>query len=52
MILKELILTVSMLGGCGHLEGTGFLTVLTFGGCGSLERTVSNSFYDGKVWWS
>ena len=38
MVLKELILTVSTLGGCGHLERL-ILTVSTFGGCGGLERT-------------
>ena len=30
VILKELILTVSILGGCGHLERTDFLTVSDF----------------------
>ena len=39
VILIELILTVSMLGGCGHLERTDFLTVSILGGCGGLERT-------------
>ena len=55
MVLKELILTVSALGGCGGLERTHFqqflhwevvvilerliLTVSTFGGCGGLQRT-------------
>ena len=55
MVLKELILTVSTLGGCGGLERTDFkqfllweavvvlkeliLTVSTLGGCGGLERT-------------
>ena len=56
--LKELILTVSTLGGCGGLERTDFnsiyfgkgmvvlkqliLTVSTLGGCGCLERTDFN----------
>ena len=39
VVLKELILTVSTLGGCGGLERTDFLTVSTLGGCGGLERT-------------
>ena len=38
MVLKELILTVSTLGGCGGLERTDF-KVSTLGGCGGLERT-------------
>ena len=39
MILKEPILTVSTLEGCGSLERTeGFLTVSTLGGCDGLER--------------
>ena len=55
MVFKELILTVSTLGGCGGLERTDFnsfyfgrsvvvlkeliLTVSTLEGCGGLERT-------------
>ena len=42
MILKELILTVSALGGCGGLERTHFYSFYfasTLGGCGGLERT-------------
>ena len=35
VVLNELILTVSILAGCGHLD-----------------RTVFNSLYVGKVWWS
>ena len=38
MVLKELILTVSTLGGCGGLERTDFNSFY-FGGCGGLERT-------------
>ena len=38
MVLKELILTVSTLGGCGGLEKL-VLTVSTLGGYGGLERT-------------
>ena len=37
MVLKELILTVSTLGGVVLKEL--ILTVSTFGGCGGLERT-------------
>ena len=39
MVLKELIFTVSILGGCGGLARTHFLTVSTLGGCGGLEIT-------------
>ena len=47
MVLKELILTVSTLGGCGGLKEL-ILTVSTLGGCSGLERTDFNSFYFGK----
>ena len=59
MVLKELILTVSTLGGCSGLERTDFsvavlkeliLTVSTLGGCSGLERTAFNSFYFGRMW--
>ena len=58
MILHELILTVSTLGGCsgvGSLQRSLeelTLTVSTLGGCGGLERTDFNSFYFQRVWWS
>ena len=39
MVLREMILTVSTLGGCCGLERTDFLTVSTLGECGGLERT-------------
>ena len=39
MVLKELILTVSILGGCGGLERTDFLTVYILGRCGVLQIT-------------
>ena len=52
LVLKELILTVSTLGGCGGLERTHFqqflhweeLIVNSFLHCGGLERTLQ-SFY-------
>ena len=50
MVLKELILTVSNLGGCGDLERTDFFTVSMLGGCGSSERTDFNSYYLRMVW--
>ena len=65
MVLKELIITVSTLRGCGGVEIPGFnsvyfwdgvvvlkeliLTVTILQGCGSLERTNFNSFFFGKV---
>ena len=52
MVLKELILTVSTLGGCGSFERTDFNQFLFWGGCGSLERTDFNSFYFQRVKWS
>ena len=39
VVLKELILTVSTLKGCGGLKRTSFLTDSNFGGSGGLERT-------------
>ena len=51
MVLKELIFTVSILGGCGSLERTDFyiLTVVsTLRGCGGLERTDFLQFLFGK----
>ena len=66
-VLKELILTVSTLIGCGGVESPGFmfllweclvvlkeliLTVSTLGRCGSLQRTEINSFYFARVWQS
>ena len=42
MVLKELILTVDTLGGCGGLERL-ILTVSNLGRCGGLERINFNS---------
>ena len=50
MVLKELILTVSNLGGCGDLERTDFFTVSMLGGCGGSKRTDFNSYYLRMVW--
>ena len=33
MVLKELFLTLSILGGCGGVDRTRILTVYTFGEC-------------------
>ena len=51
MILKELILTVSTLGGMVVLKEL-ILTLSTMAWCGDLVRTNFNSFYYGRVWWS
>ena len=66
MVLKELILTVSNLRGCGCLQRTDFysfyfwegvvvlkeldLTILTLGRYSGLERTDFNTLYFVKVW--
>ena len=39
MVLRELIFTVSILGGCGGLERTDFYQFPLLGVCGGLERT-------------
>ena len=39
VVLKELILTVSTVGGCDGLEVTDFFTVSTSGHSGAFERT-------------
>ena len=44
VVLKELILTVSTLGGCGSLERSDFNS-FTLGGYGGVDRTDFNSFY-------
>ena len=53
VVLKELNLTVSTLGGCGGLERTEQnLTISTLEGCGGLERAEFNCFYFRRVWWA
>ena len=44
MVLKELILTLSTLGGCCSLERTVFDQFLLWEGVGSLERTDFEQF--------
>ena len=53
MVLKELILTVYTVGGCGcgGLERTDFNSFY-IAGVGGPERTDFNSLYFGRVWWS
>ena len=52
MILKELILTISTLGGYGGLERTDFKQFLLWKGVVVLRELILNSFYFGRVWWS
>ena len=52
MVLKELILTVSTLGGCGGLERTDFKQFLPWEAVVVLKELIFNSFYFGRLWWS
>ena len=50
VVLKELILIVSTLEGCGVPEKNSFCTVCTLAGCDGPEQTIIfNSFYCGRV---
>ena len=51
VVLKELIFTVSNLGGCGGLERSDFNSLL-WEGVVVLKELIFNSFYFGRVWWS
>ena len=52
MVLKELILTVSTLGGCGGLERTHFNSFYFGWAVVVLKELMFNSFYIWRVWWS
>ena len=52
VVLKELILNVSNLGGSGGLERTDFNSFYFGGGCGGLERTDFEYLQFGWMWWS
>ena len=53
MVLKEVILRVSTLGGEVVVLKDLILTVSTLGGgSGGLERIDFNNFYYGRKWWS
>ena len=52
MVLKELILTVSTLGGCGGLERTDFNMFLLSEGLVVFKELIFNSFYFGQLLWS
>ena len=52
MALKELILTVSVLGLCGGLERTDFSQFLHWDNVVVLKELILNSFYFGRMWWS
>ena len=50
MVLKELTITVSTLGGCAGLERTDFKQFLLWKGVMVLKELIFNSFYFGCVW--
>ena len=50
--MKELILMVSTLGGCGGLERTDFEQFLLWVGVVVLKELIFNSSYFGRVWLS
>ena len=52
MVLKELILTVSILGGCDGIERTDLYQFLFWEGVVVLKEVISNSFDFGREWWS
>ena len=52
MVLKELILTVYTLGGCGDPERTYFNTFYIWRVWWSSKELIFNSFYIGRLWWS
>ena len=52
MILKEVILTVYILGECGDLERSDFEQFLLWEGVVILKEVILNSLYFGRVWWS
>ena len=52
VVFKELILTVSTLGGCGGLQRTDFEHFLFWAGGIALKELFFNSFYFERVWWS
>ena len=49
MVLKELIFTVSTLGGCDGLERTDFEQFLLWEGVVVLKELIFHSFYFGRV---
>ena len=52
MVLKELILTVSTLGGVVVLKELNFNSFYYWEGVVVLKELIFNSFYFGRVWWS
>ena len=50
MVLKELVFTISTLGGCGALERTNFEQFLLWEGVVVLKELVFYYFYFGRVW--
>ena len=52
MVLKELIFTVSTLGGCGDHERTDFSQFLLWEGVVIMKELILKSFYFGRAWCS
>ena len=52
VVLTELILTVSILGECGCLEGTDFYQFLIWDGVVVLKELILIVSTLGRVWWS
>ena len=50
VVLKELIFTISTLGGYGSLERTDFKQFLFLEGVVVFKKLILNSFYFAKVW--
>ena len=50
-MLKELILSVPTLEGCGGLERTDFYQLLHWEGVVVVKELIFNSFYFEWVWW-
>ena len=49
MVLQELILTATILGGCGGLERTDFSQFPLWEAVVALKELILNSFYVGRV---
>ena len=52
LVLKELILTVSALGGCGGVERTHVQQFLHWEGVVVLKELILTVSTLGRVWWS
>ena len=52
MVLKELILTLAILGRFHSCERTDFYQFLIWDGVKVVKELIFNSLYIGRVWWS